>query len=106
MPVPAGAVGSELFMASPGADWQVVQAVVTAGVAEWQRNSFSFGMMGAACGLPVPNPNPDPYPCVYPMGGASASATPAAAITRTGSSNPNGNAGSWAVNEPGRSASP
>jgi len=66
-----------------------------------QRKSFSFGMMGTACGLPVPNPNPDPDACVYLMGGASAGATPAAAITRTGSSGGSGNAGSWAVNAPG-----
>jgi len=43
MPVPAGAVGSEIFMASPGLDWQVVQAAVTAGVAECSARASRSG---------------------------------------------------------------
>jgi alpha-tubulin suppressor-like RCC1 family protein len=103
MPVPAGAVGSELFMASPGGDWQVTEAVVTAGVAQWQRNTFSWSLMGAVCGIRAGDT--DPYPCVMPMGAATASAAPATAITRSqydhfvlGGS---GNAGSWQVTQPG-----
>jgi alpha-tubulin suppressor-like RCC1 family protein len=103
MPVPSGAVGNELFMASPGGEWQVVEATVTAGVAQWQRNSFSWSLMGAACGIPVNNT--DPYPCVYPIGNATASATPAAAITRSDYDHfvfgGTGNAGSWVVNQAG-----
>ncbi len=102
MPVPADAMGAEVFMASPGEDWQVNGAVVTAGVASWQRNSFSWGMIGLACALPANNT--DPYPCTYPSGGASASATPAAAITRIahgGAGTFTGNAGSWTVNQAG-----
>jgi alpha-tubulin suppressor-like RCC1 family protein len=104
MPVPAGAVGSELFMASPGGDWQVVEATVVDGVAQWQRNSFSWSLMGAVCSIPAGNT--DPYPCVMPMGAATANAAPASAITRIqyeyfalGSGS--GNAGSWQVTQPG-----
>jgi len=43
MPVPAGAVGSEIFMASPGLDWQVVQAAVTVGVAECSATASRSG---------------------------------------------------------------
>lgn len=99
MPVATGAVPNELFMASPGGDWEVVQAVTTAGVAQWQRNSFSWGRLGGFCIIP-PN-NTDPYPCSYPTGFATASATPASAITRRVASNPSGSAGSWAVNQAG-----
>lgn len=99
MPVPAGAAGAEVFMASAGADWQVNDAVVSAGVASWQRNTFSWGMLGMFCELTIGNT--DPYPCVYPKGAATASATPAAALTRSAYSNPSGNAGSWTVNQAG-----
>ncbi len=97
MPVPAQAVGQEVFMASAGGDWQVNAATVTAGVAEWQRNSFSWGMLGVDCILPANNT--DPYPCVYPRGSATAGAAPAAAITRSAHSTPFGDAGSWVVNQ-------
>ena len=86
-------------MASPGEDWQVNDAVVTAGVASWQRNSFSWGMLGTACFIPTGST--DPYPCSHPKGAAWATATPAAAITRSAVSNPFGNAGSWVVNQAG-----
>jgi hypothetical protein len=99
MPVPANAVGAEVFMASPGEDWQVNDAVVTAGVASWQRNSLSWGMLGMACRISANST--DPYPCSYPTGAAWATATPAAAITRSAVSNPFGNAGSWVVNQAG-----
>ena len=85
------------FMASPGEDWQVNDTTVTNGVAEWQRNSFSFGMIPHFC---TKSPTlADPYPCTYPQGSASATATPAQAITRRTSSNPFSSAGSWSVTE-------
>lgn len=99
MPVPANAVSSEVFMASPGEDWQVNSAVAAGGFAEWQRNSFSWGMMGYDCFIPTGST--DPYPCSYPSGAAYASATPASAITRSAYSSPDGNAGSWRVNSAG-----
>ncbi len=99
MPVLAGAVGNELFMASPGEDWQVVETVVTAGVAEWQRNTFSWSMLGAACF--VSSSNTDPYPCVYPSGAANAIGVPDQTITRRTFGSGNGNAGSWVINQPG-----
>ena len=99
MPVATGAVPNELFMASPGKDWEVVETVTTAGVAQWQRNSFSWGMLGGDC--IIPTNNTDPYPCVYPMGAATASATPASAITRSVASNWNSSAGSWVINQAG-----
>jgi len=99
MPVPSGAVSGEIFMASPGGDWQVNDAVVTAGVAQWQRNTFSWGLMAFACGIPPGNT--DPYPCVHPRGYATVSATPSAAITRSVNSDPFGNAGSWLVRQAG-----
>lgn len=99
MPVPANAVGSEVFMASPGEGWQTSPANVTAGVAEWQRNSFSWGLMGALCAIPANNT--DPYPCTYAQGGANASAVPASAIARSAWSTASGTAGSWTVNQAG-----
>lgn len=107
MPVPANATGAEALMASPGGDWQVQQATVTGHVAEWQRNSFSWGFYGGWCAptnrAPYSDSNPDPYPCWWgPYGGTDASATPAVAITRTAaawSSGANGSAGSWTVSQ-------
>ncbi|HEX6017914.1 MAG TPA: hypothetical protein VFZ28_07425 [Burkholderiaceae bacterium] len=99
MPVPANAASAEVFMASPGEDWQVSSVETVNGVASWQRNSFSWGMLGVFCRIPAGST--DPYPCVYPMGGATASATPAAAITRSTAGNPFGSAGSWTVNQAG-----
>ena len=107
MPVPANAANAEALMASPGGDWQVQEATVTGNVAEWQRNSFSWGLYGYGCYLsnsaPYSSNNPDPYPCWFgPSGGTNASATPASAITRTASAWPSsytGTAGSWTVNQ-------
>ena len=99
MPVLANAVGSEVFMASPGEGWEVNGATVAGGVAEWQRNSFSWGLMGVACA--IPNNNADPYPCTYPSGAAVASAVPTSALTRSAFGNTSSNAGSWIVNSAG-----
>ena len=101
MPLPPGADGTTFFMASPGEGWQTISATVTAGVAEWTRNSFSWGMAGLACaGVPT---LADLYPCIYPSGGADAAATPATAITRTAFPHLGGpyrgDAGSWAVTQ-------
>ncbi len=64
MPVPAGSTGTEVFMASPGEDWGLREAVVTSGMAEFQRNTFSYGAMGDACGWSPSDPNLDPSGCV------------------------------------------
>jgi 6-phosphogluconolactonase (cycloisomerase 2 family)/alpha-tubulin suppressor-like RCC1 family protein len=99
IPVPANAASTEVFMASLGEDWQVNDATAVGGYAQWQRNSFSFGMLGEACAIPIGNT--DPYPCVYPKGYARASATPASAITQVALGSWNNTAGSWTVNGPG-----
>ena len=99
MPIPPNGVGVEVFMASLGAEWQINDARVAGGFAEWERNSFSFGMV-PACALPAG----DLYPCVYPKGYAMASATPTTAITRQTSGflgTDIGSAGSWVVNGAG-----
>ena len=104
MPVPANGVGLEVFMASLGADWQVNNATLVNGFAEWQRNSFSFSMAGLAC---APQPG-DQYPCSYPSGGATVTATPSTAITQIAPGWLNfqsGSAGSWRVNPPGGTVS-
>lgn len=98
MPVPPNVAGTEVFMADLGEDWQVNGATVVGGFAEWERNSFSFGMLYACI---VPANNTDPYWCSRPYGFASASATPNTAITRRTSGYPGGNAGTWVVNSPG-----
>ncbi len=101
MPVPANAVGTEIFMASPGGDWQVYDTTVTGNVAEWQRNSFSWGSFNFFCSIPASNT--DPYYCwLGPDVWSNASATPASAITLTGYAWPidqRGNALSWVVNQ-------
>ncbi len=85
LPVPEGATGSTVFLASPGEDWQEGGATVGGGFAEWQRNGFSWGTFGGNCQpvnrSPYSASTPDPYPCAYPRGSASASATPATALT-------------------------
>lgn len=105
MPVPGNAPGTAVFMASPGEDWQVSDATVTGGVAEWQRNSFSWGMIPYACAPSNKSPysaiNPDPYPCTHPRGWATASAMPTTVITKVIAGNPFNSAGSWVVNEAG-----
>lgn len=100
IPVPANGVGAEVFIASLNADWQVNNATLVNGFAEWQRNSFSFGMAGLACAPPAG----DPYPCAYPSGGATVEATAGAAITQIAPGWLNfgsGSAGSWRVTSPG-----
>ena len=100
MPLQSGADGSVLFMASPGEDWQAIDATVNAGVAEWTRNSFSWGYAGLFCTATATLA--DLYPCTYPSGGANATATPATAITRTAFGSLglySGNAGSWNVTQ-------
>ena len=104
IPVPPGAASSEVFMASLGADWQVNSATLVNGFAEWQRNSFSFGLAGLGC-----DPSAgDPYPCAYPSGGARVTATPSAAITQIAPGwldFGGGSAGSWRVNPSGGAVS-
>lgn len=101
IPIPSNALGSEVFMASLGAEWQINNATVAGGFAEWERNSFSFGMVPLCA---IPNGNTDLYPCVYPKGYAMASAIPTTAITRQTSGflgTDIGSAGSWVVNGAG-----
>lgn len=104
VPTAIGTPNAEVLMASPGEDWQVMGARVSGGFAEWQRNSFSFGLVPACAPAnrpPYSSANPDPYPCSIPSGGAAASATPPTAITRRTSGELDiwsGSAGSWAVN--------
>jgi len=103
-PVPVGAVSSEVFIASLGADWVVNNATPNGTFAEVQRNSFSFGMAGLAC---APQAG-DQYPCAYPSGGATVAATPGTAITQIAPGWLNfgsGSAGSWRVNPPGGTVS-
>ncbi len=105
MPVPAGSTGNGVFMASPGESWQLGDATVNGGIAEWQRNSFSWGMIPLNCApsnsAPYSAGNPDPYPCTYPRGAASVSATPGSVITRQAYGSAFGSAGSWIVNQAG-----
>ncbi len=104
IPVPANAASSEVFMASLGGDWMVNSATLNGAFAEWQRNSFSFGLAGLACAPPIG----DLYPCAYPSGGATVTATPGTAITQIAPgwlSFGSGSAGSWRVNPPGGTVS-
>ena len=87
MPVPSGVSGT-VFMASPGQDWNVKNATVVNGVAEWESNSFSWmywsGYSLAANYCPVPTSMlNDPYWCRLPSIGVSISATPPQALTQT-----------------------
>ena len=106
MPTSGSATSTEVLMASPGEDWQVTDARISGAFAEFQRNSFSWGLGPFACApenrAPYSSGNPDPYPCSQPRGYASASATPATAITKrtAGSADVNsGSAGSWEVTQ-------
>ena len=49
VPVPAGVDDTVVLMASPGGEWQAHEATVTDGYAEWQRNSFSWGIVALEC---------------------------------------------------------
>ena len=104
--VPGTSAGTgAVLMAAPGEDWEYQGAVVTDGTASWQRNSFSWGYVGAACAPqnrpPWSSSNPDPYPCVYPRGHATVSATAPAALTALSTPDAFGNAGSWQVTQAG-----
>ena len=70
---PAGAAHADLFMATPGADWQAMQATVSNGMASWSRLSFSY-LDGLWCVIPANNT--DPYACLWTRLGAPLSATP------------------------------
>ncbi len=82
MPVPSGASGTSVFMASPGEDWGQKDAYNNNGVAEFERNSFSWGYQGLGCAWNRNDPNLDISGCVERSGYASAGATPTAALTR------------------------
>lgn len=96
MPVPSGATGTSVLMASPGEDWQLASANVVNRMAEWQRNGLSWGIVAYDCAIPAGNT--DPYPCSRPQGWASASAAPTSAIQQVMPGNYNNSAGSWEVN--------
>ena len=96
MPVPSGASGNSVLMASPGEDWQENDAAVVNGMAEWQRNSLSWGFVPLVCAIPAGST--DPYPCFRPRGWATASATPTTAIAQVVPGHYVNSAGSWEVN--------
>jgi len=104
IPVPPGAVASQVFMASLGGNWAATNATAVGGFAVIQRNSFSFSLTAGVCQIPAGSP-PDPYPCVYPSGGASIDATSSATLTQIAPGWDNqfmtGSAGSWRVDQPG-----
>jgi 6-phosphogluconolactonase (cycloisomerase 2 family) len=75
--VPSGAAHADVFMATPGEDWQAVQATISNGVATWPRLSFSY-TGGMICAIPINNT--DPYICTRPALGVPLSATPATAL--------------------------
>lgn len=81
IPVPAGAVASQIFMASLGGNWAATNATAVGGFAVIQRNSFSFSLTAGVCRIPAGSP-PDPHPCVYPSGGASIDPTSSATLTQ------------------------
>lgn len=100
-PVPPGATGTTWFMASPGGGWKTLDALVANGLAQWQRNSFSFGYtnMGDACSIPQAMLN-DPFWCVTTRGNSGITATPAQAITRTSAPTiQSGDAGTYRVEQ-------
>lgn len=86
LPVPAGTTGPTAWMASTDADWQESEATLAGGFASVQRNTFSWGMVIAACSSnPADPPNPDR--CFSPRGHTSVVANPGNALTLTGYSN-------------------
>ena len=102
----SNAPNAQIFMASPGEEWQASDARISSDFAEWQRNSFSWGFFPFVCSpvniAPYSSSNPDPYPCSIPSGYVSASATPTAAITKVTTGVLDtflGSAGSWTVNQ-------
>lgn len=99
-PVPSGASGTSVFMASPGEDWNLKDAVVVDGVAEWERNSFSWLTYPFACFVPTSMAN-DPYWCALSRSLAGIDATPAQALTLTSPPNVIGpsDAGSYRVDQ-------
>jgi hypothetical protein len=82
-PLPAGTTTPQVFMASQGEGWKLLEAQVVNGMAEWQRNSFSNMFIGLFCSQP-PAMNGDPFWCIPASSYATVAATPAAAMVRTG----------------------
>jgi YVTN family beta-propeller protein len=106
MPVPSGASGTGVFMASAGETWGLKDAYNNQGMAEFERNSFSWGYIGAdGCSYNRNDPNLDPSGCITRSGYATASAlTPTAALTRNQAPNapttsPIPSAGSYTLNQ-------
>lgn len=106
MPVPSGASGTGVFMASAGETWGLKDTYNNLGMAEFERNSFSWGYVGAdGCSYNRNDPNLDPSGCVTRSGYATASAvTPTAALTRNQAPNaptssPIPSAGSYTLNQ-------
>ncbi|MBU1480507.1 MAG: beta-propeller fold lactonase family protein [Gammaproteobacteria bacterium] len=98
-PVPNGATGAELFMASPGGDWKQLDTQVANGVATWERNTFSYAYVAYPCLVPTAMLN-DPYWCARERSYARIVATPPQALTQT--SVPNimtGDAGSYLLTQ-------
>jgi hypothetical protein len=80
VPVPSGTASPSVFMASPGNDWNLKDAIVTNGMAEWSRNSFSYLYMGVLCSIPTSMIN-DPYWCQFSQSTLGISATPTKALS-------------------------
>lgn len=104
IPLPPGAVASQVFMASLGGNWVATNATEVGGFAVIQRNSFSFSLTAQACVTPVGSP-PDPYRCTYPSGGVAIDTTSSATLTQLAPGWNNGfmsgSAGSWQVGQAG-----
>lgn len=97
-PVPSGALGTSVFMASPGENWNFKDATVVGGVASWERNSFSWMYYGAgACFIPTSMLN-DPYWCVWDRSFARISAPPGVMEQTAPPVFQNGDVGAYRVN--------
>jgi hypothetical protein len=94
------APGTELLMASPGQAWTATSFTSANGIAEWQRNSFSW-LVGVGCTVPVSMIG-DPWWCQQGRSVAQIAATPAGAMTQTKAppDPANGAFGSYRVDQP------
>ncbi len=98
-PVPAGTTTPLIFMASVGEGWKLLDSQMVNGMAEWQRNSFSYMRAAGLCLVPVSMMN-DPNWCVSPVSYARVTATPSGALVQTSAGSMfNGDAGSYRIDQ-------
>lgn len=83
LPRPSGATGNTVLVASAGEDWNAYEATPNGNMLEFERNTFSWGTVIAACSWSPNDPHINPSGCILPHGYASAEATPAQALTVT-----------------------